>query len=547
MQIGKASRYDLARVPATTSKDASTEAAFRPLDPATSSSAESGCAMSASESEVGCGADSPLVLDYEQLERLRSVIETPVLITGRLGDRVPTLRVRPLDLVRAVRDRLHRDGVQLRDIRLNGGAASYVLGGGVRCGTMSDVGCIDADDTDDCCGDFRSRKRQPAYNDLDLIFRVHLSGPDDQEKVREAVLAVLPQFMNTSVDDGWLQTGSYSSSSSSSSACSTRSSTPTFSPLPSSSLSMIGHSYVHKMFRIYSERGDRWSLISLSNVRGRSIELKFADMMRRQFQFSVDSFQIILDGLLAFYDAVAAAAAPGSTDGGGTENSVSAADAAAIILTTTPNFYPTVQAESAYDRISVALDHLRRKLIVTRRPEEIRGGGLLKYCSLLVRGYETLPGLDVLRQERYMCSRFFIDFPRLDDQRATLENYLAEHFVNAEDRRLRFAYLSTLGRVIESSTIRGPITMGFSSERAATLLVVRQMALTVLAEERMIMQQQQQQQQHMRHKAMIMMSMNATSGGLVETTPSPPGSPVKNGEDFLPSAFESHPFMVSVR
>jgi len=37
---------------------------------------------------------------------------------------------------------------------------------------------------------------------------------------------------------------------------------------------------------------NRWSLISLSNVRARNVELKFAARMRRQFEFSVDSFQV---------------------------------------------------------------------------------------------------------------------------------------------------------------------------------------------------------------------------------------------------------------
>lgn len=37
----------------------------------------------------------------------------------------------------------------------------------------------------------------------------------------------------------------------------------------------------------------------------------------------------------------------------------------------------------------MALEHLDQRLIDTRRPEEIRGGGLLKYCHLLTRGYKA--------------------------------------------------------------------------------------------------------------------------------------------------------------
>lgn len=46
----------------------------------------------------------------------------------------------------------------------------------------------------------------------------------------------------------------------------------------------------------------RWSLISLHNTEGQNIELKFVDKMKRQFQFSVDAFQIHLDTLLKYYD-----------------------------------------------------------------------------------------------------------------------------------------------------------------------------------------------------------------------------------------------------
>ena len=47
---------------------------------------------------------------------------------------------------------------------------------------------------------------------------------------------------------------------------------------------------------------DAWSLISLSNNCGKNVELKFVDRMRRQFEFSVDSFQINLDSMLAFFE-----------------------------------------------------------------------------------------------------------------------------------------------------------------------------------------------------------------------------------------------------
>jgi hypothetical protein len=41
--------------------------------------------------------------------------------------------------------------------------------------------------------------------------------------------------------------------------------------------------------------------MSLYNLNGQNIELKFVDRMKRQFQFSVDSFQILIDPLLDYY------------------------------------------------------------------------------------------------------------------------------------------------------------------------------------------------------------------------------------------------------
>ena len=82
----------------------------------------------------------------------------------------------------------------------------------------------------------------------------------------------------------------------------------------------VKEAYVKKMVKIYEavsgacaspvagesaesrQAASRWSLISLCNREGQNIELKFVDKMRRQFQFSVDAFQIHLDSLLDYYD-----------------------------------------------------------------------------------------------------------------------------------------------------------------------------------------------------------------------------------------------------
>lgn len=248
------------------------------------------------------------VLSFEQVNRLNEVMDEVVSIQGR--GNFPTLEICLKDLVNIVREKLEADpttggaGLKVRDIRVNGGAASHIL----------------------------TVESQP-YNDLDLIFGVELTSNRNFDKVKSAVLSSLYEMLPAGVNRKRIST------------CS------------------LKEAYVSKMVKVNQNRGgDRWSLIALGNSRGRGVELKFVDSMRRQFEFSVDSFQIILDSLLLFYQCSE--------------------------LPISENFYPTVVGESVYGDFQEALYHLQKKLICTRHPEEIRGGGLLKYCNLLVKNYK---------------------------------------------------------------------------------------------------------------------------------------------------------------
>ena len=214
----------------------------------------------------------------------------------------------------------------------------------------------------------------------------------------------------------------------------------------------LKEAYVQKLVKVCTD-ADRWSLISLSNKNGRNVELKFVDSIRRQFEFSVDSFQIILDSLLFFYDC---SGHPLSE-----------------------HLHPTVIGESVYGDFEEALDHLQNRLIATKNPEEIRGGGLLKYSNLLVRDFRPTDQDEIKTLERYMCSRFFIDFPDILEQQRKLETYLQNHF--AEEERSKYDYLMTLRRVVNESTV---CLMGH--ERRQTLNLISLLALRVLAEQNII-------------------------------------------------------------
>lgn len=347
---------------------------------------------------AGGGQQRLAVLSYEQVRRLNDVMNEVVSVHGR--GNFPTLEVRLRDLVNVVRSKLEADttaggaGLKVRDIRLNGGAASHVL----------------------------ATESNP-YNDLDLIFGVELSGGRNFDRVKTAVLSSLFDLLPEGVSRKRITT------------CSMK------------------EAYVGKMVKVNHD-GDRWSLISLGNSRGhRNVELKFVDSMRRPFEFSVDSFQIVLDSLLLFYECSE--------------------------LAIGENFYPTVVGESVYGDFREALYHLHKKLIATRHPEEIRGGGLLKYCNLLVRSYRPADPDYIKSLERYMCSRFFIDFPDISQQRAKLENYLWNHFVGgAEEESLKYEYLMVLHSVVEESTV---CLMGH--ERRQTLGLIEELACQVLCQE----------------------------------------------------------------
>ncbi|VDM37705.1 unnamed protein product [Toxocara canis] len=314
----------------------------RALNPSSSLTAAS--RMNSEGSSQIYSLASTTELSSAQVERLRSVLNEQVEIHGR--GNFPTLSVRLHDLIVCVRDSLRAAGIGPKHVKMNGGAASYVVA-----------------------------TEEFAYSDLDLIFPMSFEGEDSFEKVRIAVFDALVQLMPDSTNKEKI------------------------------SADTLKDIYIRKMVKVSD--GDRWSLFSLHNDFGRCIELKFVDRMRRQFEFSVDSFQITLDVLLDRPD------------------------------------HPK----------PIALQHLNERLIDTRRPEEIRGGGLLKYCHLLTRGYKAARPNKCRLFERYMCSRFFIDFPDVNSQEA------------------KYEYLLLLYRVISESTV-----CLMSHERRQTLAMVDRLA-----------------------------------------------------------------------
>ncbi|XP_044128954.1 terminal nucleotidyltransferase 5C-like [Bufo gargarizans] len=331
-------------------------------------------------------------LTQDQITILNQVLTEVVPIHGR--GNFPTMEVKPKDIICVVKEQLIKKKIAIRDIRLNGSTASHIL----------------------------MRQNGTSCKDLDIIFGVEL--PDDQafQTVKEIVLDSLLDFLPKCVNKEKI-----------------------------TALTM-NEAYVQKMVKVSTDH-DRWSLISLSNNSGKNVELKFVNSLRRQFEFSVDSFQITLDSILHIY-----------TD----ED-----------CELTPDTYPTVVAESMYGDFHEAMEHLRCKRIATRNPEEIRGGGLLKYSNLLVRDYKPTSETEIKSLERYMCSRFFIDFPDVTEQQRKIESYLRNHFIGEE--KSKYDYLMTLRTVVNESTV---CLMGH--ERRQTLNMITILALKVLGEQNII-------------------------------------------------------------
>ncbi|TGZ65436.1 hypothetical protein CRM22_005859 [Opisthorchis felineus] len=409
------------------------------------------------------------IMSFEQVKGLHTLLTDSIPVHSRQTG-CPTIWLRLSDLFQAVEENLKACGIPVRDIRINGGAASYILG--------SDSA--------------------PSYNDIDVLISVDLSSQSSTiQRVKSSVLDALMRFLpedrgniyseaafkngnlfhgtqgqNISPTDGsendiemnssryfsteFLPTNSLSRSPTPRGTDEEQQQSFAFSPSPichlttplaSVSDGYLRESYIYKQFRKYStHEADCWSLLSLGmpSKGSKVVELKFVDRMRRQFEFTVDSFQISLSPILSFMRMY-----PNQP--------------------LTPNFAPTVVAESVAGSFSMALYHLKNKLIITKEPEMIRGGGLLKYCRLLVNGYQAPNGIDVGSLERYMSSRFFIDFQDIQSQKAKIEAFLTNHFKEDEDVE-RVNFLRTVHRVVSGSTI---CLMSF--ERYQTLHLICQL------------------------------------------------------------------------
>lgn len=110
------------------------------------------------------------VLNWEQVRRLDTILTGSIPIHGRWS--FPTLEVKPRDIVKVVRSRMEEKRIHVREVRLNGSAASYVL--------HEDSGL--------------------GWKDLDLIFCAELKGEMEFQIVKDIVLDSLLDFLPEGVN-----------------------------------------------------------------------------------------------------------------------------------------------------------------------------------------------------------------------------------------------------------------------------------------------------------------------------------------------------------
>lgn len=348
--------------------------------------------------QVGGICEPELVkLSFEQVRRLASVVDSRLRIPG--NGNFPTLEMTVRDLIKAVLQRLRNDRITVCDVRINGSTANSIVVGG--------------------------ETEPQVCNDLDLIFR--LGASYDLHAVKDSALMALQDFLQPETNRD------------------------NFTP------AILSQGYVCKLVRIDPLRtgnSDLWSLMSLGNEAhgiGHSVEMKFVVNMERQYEFSVDSFQVIVDGYLPF-----------------------AGDA----CTLSDRNMPDVYAVSQYLDFKAAVHHSHNKIIATRKPEAVRGGGLLKFCLLLAAGYRKEVNCDWGRFERLMCSRFFIDFQSHDQQVTQFTNYLQNHF-GGDHRRLRLRWLKHVQDVIKRAA-----KCIQHCARDGTLQIINSLRHTIEVEER---------------------------------------------------------------
>ncbi|CAF4547549.1 unnamed protein product [Rotaria sp. Silwood1] len=493
--------------------------------------------------------NSKFYLTSEQTDKLKVILDRSIPICSSPPSSFPTLNLTPRCFLRQVLYKLKEYSIDITSIRLNGGAASYVL--------VNDSNFV--------------------YRDIDIL--IHIKTPLSSEQKTTLFSSNNEPYLC----DVWTIIKYIICSCLLEHITNIKTSEQQSQQYTHNYLSTILDAYAKKNIKISSEQ-DSWALLSLQNYSGQNLELKFVEHLKRQWQFSVDSFQINLEPLLyekqlnnyktrnlshiyncssitktiktknLIIDAIngltiikkdydiddderndcknsneknyqnnilltstsplsfgffTPSSSPDTivqenniecptlatittistsnnnnnsifesrsrlskssistineestdtslqfhlslnddTDDGIVSDADDSANEdddqvfrtpvdtnsappspATIIAIEIPSSPLVIEVYSGYKDLYQALDHLNKKLIATYTPETMRGGGLLKYCDLLAQNYKVHDVTDMFRMQRYMCSRFFIDYKTIPEQMHVITQYITTHFL----------------------------------------------------------------------------------------------------------------------
>ena len=202
--------------------------------------------------------DSSIFLTPEQIDKLRRVLTPTIPIyPSPQTSSFPTLHITPKDFLRQLSFKLKQHSIDVSSIRLHGGAASYVLVNN---------------------SDF-------VYRDIDILFLIKTSLSSQQQTTlfssnNEPYLCDVWTIIKYVISSCLIEH------------------IPNSSSCTQYFISSVLDTYSKKNIKISSEQ-DSWALLSLQNLLGQNLELKFVENLKRQWQFSVDSFQIDLTLLLS--------------------------------------------------------------------------------------------------------------------------------------------------------------------------------------------------------------------------------------------------------
>ena len=131
-----------------------------------------------------------------------------------------------------------------------------------------------------------------------------------------------------------------------------------------------------------------------------------------------------------------------------------------------PDLIPRVHAICLYGHFSDALRHLNQRLICTNDPQQIRGGGLLKYCHLRTIGFKPVSDRTVETLESNMSTRFVIDFPLPEDQYWKIDRFLSTHFPPPSKLANALKFLNVLKEAVSRCRLGShqELTMGIVNQ-----------------------------------------------------------------------------------